>query len=138
MRNGSHRLWLCIAAAVAGTVIAVPAASADVVKHDTELTIAKDRTRFYHGRVISEPRARECEDGRRVVVFKQRPGADRKLGTTRSEVEERDGGTWEGVWGLVISRSVHRVYAKVQRKESDRFVCRRDRSATLGDGDHVR
>jgi hypothetical protein len=32
MRNGSHRLWLCIAAAVAVIVIAVPAASAGVDK----------------------------------------------------------------------------------------------------------
>jgi hypothetical protein len=38
MRNGSHRFWLCIAAAVAITVIAVPAASAYIGKYNTVKT----------------------------------------------------------------------------------------------------
>jgi hypothetical protein len=97
------------------------AASAGVHKYDTELTVTKDRTAFYHGYVKSE--VRKCERGRRVVLFKRRPGADRRLGTARSN---RQGG-----WGLVLDHPVksHGVYGKAKRKVRDRFVCRADRSA---------
>jgi hypothetical protein len=63
-----------------------------------------------------------------VVLFQRRPRTDRKLGTDRSEFEPRH----QGLWGLVLDRSYgHDVYAKVTRKERDRFVCRADRSPTI-------
>ena len=83
MRNGSHRFWLCIAAAVAVIVIAVPAASAKVVWYDTGLSLQlKRHNGAYHGYVMSK--VRTCERGRRVVLFRQRRGADHKLGSDRT------------------------------------------------------
>jgi hypothetical protein len=130
MRNRSHRFWLCIAAAVAVSAIAVPAASAGVHKYDTRLTIARDGGGgFYHGDVISE--VRKCERGRQVTLFKKRPGADRELGTVRSGYS---GGS-HASWGFVIPRAkLHRGdrhYAQVTRKVGEGFVCRADRSKTL-------
>ena len=66
-------------------------------------------------------------EGRRVVLFKQRPGADRKLGTDRSRFRSMARGCF---WQVVVHRATptRRVYAKVRRKERDGFVCRADRS----------
>jgi len=114
-----------------------PAASAGVVKYDTELTVTKDRGANYHGWVESDrdrnpeydpaKAVRKCMDGRRVNVFRKRAGADPKLGTVRSKFEQ----DYAGNWWLYLDRSYdHRhVYAKVERKVRDRFVCRADRSA---------
>jgi hypothetical protein len=120
----------------AQTAAAPDVASPDVVKCDTKLTIAKGQGRLYHGRVISgvpvddgvgfTPEVRKCMEGRRVVLIKQRPGADRKLGTSRSQW-----GDGEGHWRVVIPQTGGRVYAKVRPKVSDRFVCRADRSETI-------
>jgi hypothetical protein len=99
--------------------------------------ITTERGFLYHGRVKSDrdrnpvyhpaKAVRKCMEGRRVIVFKQRPGADRRLGTERSEFEPRYG---QGHWWLVLDRNYgHRVYAKVTPKVGDRFVCRADRSA---------
>ena len=66
-------------------------------------------------------------DGRRVVVFKRRPGADRKLGTTESELRRPNGEV--ASWGLNGPRG--HVYAKVRRKAGDGYVCRADRSPTF-------
>jgi hypothetical protein len=126
MRNGSHRFWLCITAAVAVSVIAVPAASAGVHKHDTELTIGREAGPFFHGFVKSQ--VRKCERGRQVILFKKRPGADRKLGTARIHRHNLD----RGDWGLHLDHQPNgRVYAKVTPKVRDRYVCRADRSPTI-------
>ena len=134
MRNG---FWLCIAAAVAVTAIAVPAASAAVVRYDTELTITTERHSWYLGDVLSERdhnpgydpanAVRKCERGRRVIVLKQVPGADRKFGTDRSNFE----GVWFLPQGLGPPLFQARVYAKVKPKVRDGFVCRADRSPTI-------
>ena len=121
------RFAILIGAAAAGVMAlgAQAAAAPDVVKYDTELTVTKDRGHNYHGWVGSE--VRKCMEGRRVIVFQQRPGADRKLGAERSEFDPRYG---QARWWLWLDRSYgHRVYAKVTRKERDRFVCRAERSA---------
>jgi hypothetical protein len=121
-------------------------------KYDTKLTITTDRG-DYHGEVLSDRDgntgsgraacdpgydpaypfnpgydpanpARECMEGRRVVLLKRRSGADRKLGTARSDFSPRHG---VGEWGM--PRMPHgggRVYAKVTPKVRDRFVCRAD------------
>ena len=68
-------------------------------------------------------------NGRRVILFKRRPGADRKLGTDRSRFRPRLGqGTWGMPSGTTPVPRHARVYAKVTREVRDRFVCRADRS----------
>ena len=78
------RFAIVIGVAAAGVMAlgAQTATAPDVVKYDTELKITADRGGLYHGSVESE--VRKCERERRVVLFKQRPGADRRLGTDRS------------------------------------------------------
>ena len=136
MRNGSHRFWLCIAAAVAVSAIAIPAASAGVHKYDTRLGITDEGgCCLYHGGVKSDrdrDRAyhpanavRKCMEGRRVILFEQRPGADRMLGTARSHFKPRLG---QGYWQHNLPRYHRAVYAEVTRKVGERFVCRADRS----------
>jgi hypothetical protein len=103
--------------------------SSAVVKYGTDLTIARDQTRFYHGDVRSK--VKKCAEGRRVLLFEQRPGRDRELGAAQS--------SWEpgrAPWGVVVPRSkgLQRgvlVYAKAIRKEGSGYVCRPDRSNTL-------
>ncbi len=141
MRNRSHRFWLCIAAAVAVSVIAVPAASAGVNKYDTKVTITHESRAFgpchpgvpagrcvlWHGDVQSE--VRKCMEGRRVVLFRQLPGADRKLGTDRSHFVRRyDSFDWYLDAPSASNRAQGDVYAKVTRKVGDGFVCLGDRT----------
>ncbi|HKH77920.1 MAG TPA: hypothetical protein VKA51_13260 [Rubrobacteraceae bacterium] len=98
------------------------AASESVVKYDTRLTITTDRN-IPHGRVHSE--VRKCEFGRRVILFKKRPGPDRKLDTARM---------FGNVWWARQPKSdvvLRGLYAKVTRDVRDGFVCRADRSPTL-------
>lgn len=133
MRNASHRFWPCIAAAVAVAVIAVPAAAAGVRKYDTEVTIAKDgfgqHEVLVHGSVISE--GKKCELARRWVLFKARPGADRKLYAGLSAYSGGSDAAWgAGVPKVFLHRGV-RLYAKVRRKSGHGYVCRADRSETL-------
>jgi hypothetical protein len=100
-----------------------------VVKYGTDLTIARDQTRFYHGDVQSK--VKKCAEGRRVLLFEQRPGRDRELGAAQS--------SWEpgrAPWGVVVPRSKglqrgDRIYAKAIRKEGSGYVCLPDRSHDL-------
>jgi hypothetical protein len=110
------------------------AAAPNVVKYRTEVTIAAGRAGLYHGEVRS--RVRKCMEGRRVILFKVRPGPDRKLDTARrTQLEGGAYGTPRAPWGVVVgfpTEGQHGdVYAKVQREVGDGFVCRRDRSDTL-------
>jgi hypothetical protein len=103
------------------------AAAPEVVRYDTELTIRKERLTYYRGGVESE--IRKCERGRRVVLFEQRPGADRRLGTDRSRFTPRYPG--QGYWEVTVHRGKRRAYAEVRREVRDGFVCRADRSPTI-------
>ena len=107
-------------------------AAPDVVKYDTELTISKDMGIVW-GNV--ESKVRNCEL-RRVVLFKKRPGADRKLRSTQSHHLRGAGGS--ALW-KVKDGSIRRelqpgdvLYAKVRREVHDEFVCRGDRSGPWG------
>ena len=114
-------------------------AAPDVVKYDTKLTIdfITDRGGIYLGLVKSDRdrnreyhpanAVRKCMEGRRVILFEQRPGADRRLGTARSHFKPRLG---QGYWQHNLRRYRRAVYAKVTRKVGKRFVCRADRSGT--------
>jgi hypothetical protein len=130
MRKASRRFWPCIAAAVAVGVIAAPAASAGVHRYSTELTmVAEQDDTSWFGWVRSE--IHKCERDRFVTLFKQQPGADRKLGVRRSRAYSGD-----AVWGWhtragQVDRG-DRVYAEVERKVGKGGdVCRADRSKTL-------
>jgi hypothetical protein len=134
MRKRSHGFWLCIAAAAAVSVIAVPAAFA-VHKYDTKLSIDSYVDRLGHQYILGGMRTPfKCRAGhhRQVTVFEQRPGANRTLGAKRSSVE--------GLWGLRLPEgTLHRggrVYARVRRQlrtdsGGNTFVCRAARSQTL-------
>ena len=81
----------------------------------------------WHGRVESD--RKECIGGRRVILFQQRAGADRKLGVGKSAFK---GGS--GLWGGGVAPIRGRVYARVTPKVGDGFVCRADRSLTITHG----
>ena len=115
------------------------AAAPEVVKYRTRLLITTERGFLHHGRLLSDRdrnpgydpahAVRKCMEGRRVTVFKQRPGADRKLGTRRSRLDRG-----HGIWGAprwVRGPRQAQVYAKVRREVHDDFVCRGDRSDTI-------
>ena len=119
------RFAIVIGVAAAGVMALGTQTAAAVVKYDTKVTISADRGFLYHGSVKSE--VTKCERERRVVLFKQRPGADRELGT------DRTGGllSLPDEWGFIEAHVPGRhVYAKVRPKVRDRFVCRADRSRT--------
>ena len=137
------RFAIVIGVAAAGVMALgaqTAAAAPDIVKYRTQLTITTDRGFLYHGWVQSDSDRnpgydpanafRRCMDGRRVVLFKQRPGADRKLATLRSQFRPDYG---KGIWGMprAPAASHAQVYAKVRREVHDEFVCRGDRSATI-------
>ena len=126
------RFAIVIGVAAAGVMALgaqTTAAAPDVVKYNTKLTLRlHNHDRFIYW-VQSE--GRKCERGRRVVLFKVRPGPDRKLGTARSEHRS---GPRRGE--AVITARPHGetvVYTKVRREVHDEFVCGGDRSEVHDD-----
>ena len=97
------------------------AAATDVVSYETRLTMTYEGGRYF-GSVWSE--GPECRLGRRVILFRMRPGRDRKLGATTTHLDP-DGAVG---WGMDAS-SFGRVWAKVERKVGDGFVCRADNAS---------
>ena len=137
----SKRFAIVIGVAAAGVMALGPqtaAAAPEVVKYRTQLTITTDRGFLYHGWVRSDSdrkpgydpvhAVRNCMEGRRVVLFKQRPGADRRITTMRSQFRPDYGA---GIWGMPRAPAHAQVYAKVRREVHDDFVCRGDRSDTI-------
>jgi hypothetical protein len=105
------------------------AASEGIVSYGTTVTILEDRF-ILHGRVRSEGGSK-CRVGREVILFKKRPGPDRKLGATRSTPRLGPKG-YLGVWWLERQNAEPgRFYAKATRKVGDGFVCLADRSPIL-------
>jgi hypothetical protein len=62
-------------------------------------------------------------EGRRVILFQRRPGADRKLASARTQFRPLSA---RGEWGVHLDHGVNsrHVYGKVLRKVRDRYVCR--------------
>jgi hypothetical protein len=123
-RRKRFTIVICVAAA---GVMALGAQTALAATYNTLLRITQDRSpphTLIHGRVNSGG-GKKCEVGRRVTLFKQRPGADRKLGAVRSQ----SGGP-AGRWGMGVpqAKAGWHVYATVSPKVGDGFVCRPDRS----------
>jgi hypothetical protein len=104
------------------------AAFAGVHKYDTELTghINAERDRSYRGYVKSE--VHKCEPKRLVVLFRMRPGTDRKAGADRSDRR----GFWD-----VDPRGGGRFYAEVRPKSGNGWVCRADRAPEHGAFGHA-
>src|SRR5918994_7250696 len=105
------RFAIVIGVAAAG-VMALGAQTAAAATYKTTVTITQDGGApgvLIHGYVISAPHVGKCEVGRRVALFKQRPGTDRLLGTVRGEAA-RPG----AVWGKGVDRAKAgwRVYAR--------------------------
>ena len=100
-----------------GTDTPLPAAAPKVVKYGTGISFeAHTRGGAYHGRVKSE--VRKCERGRRVVLFKKRAGADRKLGSDRTDRQGR--------FAVTVGRELRDsrdLVVKVRPKVRDHFVC---------------
>ncbi len=129
------RFAIVIGVAAAG-VMALGAQTAtaapEVVKYNTKLSFNWDRphdgTALFHGGGGGvQSKVRKCERGRRVVLFKQRPGADRKFATAESN--------GSGDYGVVPPKGTlrrgDRLYAEVKREvRNDGDVCRAARSET--------
>src|SRR4029450_3056371 len=86
-----------------------------VVNYDTTLPLTPETASpkgvpHWHGQVESD--RTECMLGRRVILFKQQPGADRKLGVAKSNVSG---------WGAGTAPIGGRVYARVSPKMGDGF-----------------
>ena len=107
------------------------AASEGVVSYGTKLTIYKDYAEL-HGEVKSK--VRKCTEGREVILFRKRPGPDRKLGATRSGPQWESHNWRVSVKGLKTNGSpVGRVYAKATPKVGDGFKCRAGYSRVVVD-----
>ena len=89
------RFAIVIGVAAAGVMALGPqtaGARPEVVKYDAKVTIHRIKAGagpYFHGSV--ESKVRKCMDGRRVVVFKKRPGADQKDGHCPNAPRERGG-----------------------------------------------
>ena len=83
---------------------------------------AATRRCCYHGRVASK--VVKCERGRRVVLYKKQPGADRKVGHDR---------TGKDRWWSFAPRDQSRghFYAKATRERHKGFVCLAARAPTV-------
>ena len=123
-----YAIVIGVATAAVMALGAQPAAA--VPTYGTHLTITADRGPLFHGFVDVRGRegVRKCEVERRVVLFRQRPGPDAELGTSRSEPTSHHAGGW-GV-KVLRAQAGWRVYAKAKHKVRDRYVCLADRSET--------
>jgi len=134
-----RRFAIVIGVAAAGVMaLGAQTASAGVHKYDTTLTLTKDGGSDYHGRLWSDrdrnpaydpaTAVRKCMKKRRVVLFKKRPGADRRLGAVGINFHPHRGATSAWYVDGVGDHGAH-VRAKVKRKVRDRYVCRADYAA---------
>ena len=122
--KGKHRMGrrfaILIGVAAAG-VMALGAQTAAAATYNTRLTIVNEPDWFF-GHVLAGGK-KPCMDGRLVTLFKQRPGADRKLGKPRNSQKD-------GYWA-VPHLAENGVYATVSPKVGHGFVCGGDRSRTM-------
>jgi hypothetical protein len=127
------RFTIVIGVAAAGVMALGAQTAAAAATYNTRLTIGEGRGRTIHG-LVSSGGGKKCEVGRRVTLFKQQPGADRKIIDVRSEGGAPAPFEGFGTWGLGVRqgslpvKAGWRVYAKATPKVGDGFVCRGDRS----------
>ena len=120
------RFAIVIGVAEAG-VMALGAQTALAATYNTKLTITQDQGSRGHALIhgyVNSGGGKKCEVGRHgVTLFKQRPGADRKLGVAKV--------MWVDGWGISVPLAKvggEHVYATVSPKVGDGFVCSGDRS----------
>ncbi len=102
--------------AVAAIAI-VPISATGQVIYETELTI-KGPNGDFSGKIKSDEQ--ECETGRKVTVFKKKPGKDKKVGDDTSD---------SGKWSTGNSgEKKGKFYAKVG---SDFGICEKAKSKTI-------
>ena len=123
---GQSKTTGLVIAIVSLLTIGAGIAAAHSFRADSEVTIRynADRDRF-QGRVISErPR---CERNRMVVVFRDTPGRDQRVGADRTNQN--------GFWVVDDGFGRGDFYARVRRRErksaDHTHICRADRSETI-------
>ncbi len=125
----AKRFAIVIGVAAAGVMALGAQSAAAVVKYETQTTITQPWSPPHMSLLVSVlSEARKCELGRRVVLFRQRPGADGRIGTGRTTEPWRGSGAW--IFHFHRAQVGWHVYAQVRRKVRDQFVCRPDRSRT--------
>jgi hypothetical protein len=122
------------------------AAFAGVHKYDSHVSLTWEAphkgTALVHAAALGvESKVRKCEPRRRVILFKQRRGPDRKLATTKTFFD-RDYGDGTGNWGMRPPEgTLHRgdrLYVKVERKvldDGDVCLAARSNTKTWPEGD---
>ena len=124
-RSGA-RLGIVITLVAAAALMSAAQSGARVVA-ETNVTISKFLP-LYHGKVKSA--FRECEKGRKVFLFRKRPGPDQKVGKDRAN----NRGKWKiGAPGNLAPGD--RFYAKARNFEASGtgtgLSCLRDKSRTV-------
>ena len=125
------RFAIVIGVAAAGAMT-LGAQTALAATYNTKLTITQDQGSrghaLIHGQVVSGG-GKKCEVGRKgVTLFKQRPGADRKLGVAKVMFVDAGPNGSTG-WGISVqAKAGLHVYATVSPKVGDGFVCSGGRS----------
>lgn len=96
----------------------IPASSAAGASYSTKVIVSL-KTPAFHGSVKSDKGA--CATNRTVMLFRKRPGADRLLGSDKSNANAR--------WSIPIGKRLTpgSYYAKAPAKGS----CRADKSKVL-------
>ena len=129
------RFAIVICVGAAGVMALGAQTAGAAATYNTRLTIENEaRYHDMYGLVYSGG-GKKCEVGRRVTLFKQQPGADRKIVDVRSGSKYvPTTGPPAGSWfspppqGSLPVKPGWRVYAKATPKVRDGFVCRGDRS----------
>jgi len=121
------RDWSCTPAPAAGRTPCVPGRFVRELWHGN---VYSERGLTPHG--LPTKQGTKCMYGRQVILFRKRPGPDRKLGATRSTPDDTNG-FYNGVW-KVRAPERGRVYAKVTPKVGDGFVCLADYSHVILNG----
>lgn len=120
------RMLVVLATGLSLLTVGAGIAAAHTVRADSEVTIRySDAKERFQGRVSSERPG--CERNRRVVVFRDTPGQDVRIGSDRTGDN--------GFWAVAANNAVGDFYAKVVRRkrtpEGHTHVCRAAVSPTI-------
>ncbi len=117
-------------AAIAIAVLAAPATGTRVVKINSKVTI-QSRSLVFHGKVRSSNSG--CREGRKVKLKRVISGGpDQVVGKDTSDSRGRWRITPQGSAGISLAHFYARVRRQSQGAAGTIFVCRGDRSRTVG------
>ena len=121
-----RRLAVGVGTLIAVMAVATPPGGARVVT-ESKVTISRFLP-LYHGKVKSD--YEECEAGRKVILYRKKPGQDQKIG--------KDFANHNGKWNVSISGDPPngaKYYAKVRNFEASStgtgISCANDKSPTV-------